>query len=372
VDVARRLVKEGAIVRVVMTEAACRFITPYTLETVTANPVGSDLFKDPFSHLNLAGDAHVLLIAPATANTINKLNCGIADNLLSNIFLAYSGKTIIAPAMNPRMYKNPIVAKSIRNLLKSGIEFVGPVSGSLACGDEGVGRMADITDIVESVISAMTQKDLAGHKIIVTAGPTREYIDPVRFISNRSSGKMGYEIARAAVRRGADVTLVSGPSALKPPGRVTHLPVESATEMEDMVLKNLRGSNALIMAAAVSDFSPSSSKSSKIKKSDITSIRLKRTPDILMKAGGYKGRLILIGFAAETGKNLENARKKLKEKNLDIIVLNDIAQKGSGFDVDTNIVTIINKEGEAVDYPKMKKIDVANIILDSMSTLLPR
>jgi phosphopantothenoylcysteine decarboxylase/phosphopantothenate--cysteine ligase len=183
---------------------------------------------------------------------------------------------------------------------------------------------------------------------------------------------MGYEIARAAVRRGAEVILVSGPSTLKPPAGVTYLPVVSASEMEDMVLRNLRGSNALIMAAAVSDFSPSSLKVSKIKKSEITSIRLKKTSDILRKAGGYKGRLILIGFAAETGKNLKNARKKLKEKNLDMIVLNDISKKDSGFDVDANIVTIIDKKGEATDFPKMKKIDVAHVILDSMLSLLLR
>jgi phosphopantothenoylcysteine decarboxylase/phosphopantothenate--cysteine ligase len=316
----------------------------------------------------MAEDSHLLLIAPATANTINKLACGIADNLLTSIWLAYKGPTLIAPAMNTRMYNSPIVTDSIRKLSKLGAHFVGPVYGKLACGEEGVGRMAEVSDIVEAVISLLTPKDLTGHNILVTAGPTREAIDPVRFISNRSSGRMGYAIAQAALRRGAEVVLISGPSHLKPINGAIFIQVESAADMETAVMKNLPGSTSVIMAAAVSDFTPVRSRS-KISKSDMSSITLNRTPDILKKIGRHKGRRILIGFAAETGKDLKSARKKLREKNLDMIVLNDVTQEGAGFDVETNIVSIIDKTGRCTDYPLMKKTELANIILDRLLEL---
>lgn len=370
VDIARHLMEEGANVKVVMTEAACRFISPFTLETITGKPVLTDLFSDPLSHINLSKETHLLLVAPATANTLNKFACGIADNLLSNIWLAYEGLTLMAPAMNFRMYRNPVVKKSIKELSKLGVLFVGPVSGSLVCGEEGMGRMAEVSEVVEAVISALTPKDLKGHNILVTAGPTIEPIDPIRFISNRSSGKMGFAIARAALRRGADVTLISGPSSLKPPDGVFFISVETASDMEAAVLKNFHKSTSVIMAAAVSDFTPALTEKLKLeKKPGITSINLKSTPDILKKIGKQKGNRILIGFAAETGKDLESARRKLKDKNLDLIVLNDITQKGAGFGVDTNIVTIIDKKGKAIDYPLMKKIEIANIILDKMLEL---
>lgn len=366
VEIARRLIDEGFIVQVVMTKAACNFITPLTLESVTGKPVLTDLFSDPYSHINLTKESHLLLIAPATANTINKLSCGIADDLLSNLWLTYMGPILIAPAMNHRMYRHPSVQKSIKELQKSGVKFIGPVSGSLACGEEGEGRMADVAVIVEAAISALTQKDLKGQNILVTAGPTIEAIDPVRFISNRSSGKMGYAIARAAARRGANVTLISGPTNLQAPENVSFINVEKASEMESAVLKHLPKATAVIMAAAVADFAPATVNKSKITKNDISSITLKKTADILKKTGKIKGKRILIGFAAETGKNIENAKSKLKEKNLDLVVLNDITQKGAGFDVDTNIVAIIDKKGKITDYPLMKKIEVANVILDRM------
>jgi len=366
VDIIRRLIAEGAAVKVVMTEAACRFIPPYTFEIITGRPVYKDLFSDSFSHINLPREADLLLIAPATANTINKFACGIADNLLTNIWLAYEGAALMAPAMNSRMYRNPIVKKSLAELSGLGVRFIGPAEGSLACGEEGVGRMAGTAGIVEAVIKAFTLQDLSGHRILVTAGPTIEPLDPVRFISNRSSGKMGFAIARAALRRGADVTLISGPTALTPPQGAETVYVESAGDMQKAVLKNIRRSTSLIMAAAVSDLAPSVINKSKLRKSELLPLKLKETPDILKKISLQKGRRIVIGFAAETGRNIENAKKKLKEKKLDLIVLNDVSEEGAGFGVDTNIVTIIDKKGVAEEYPLMNKIDVANIILDRL------
>jgi len=367
-DLARRLIDEGAHVRVVMTEAACRFISPFTLKTLTGNPVLTDLFEDPLSHVNLAKETNLLLVAPATANTINKFACGVADNLLTNIWLAYKGLTLIAPAMNSGMYSNPVVKKNLKELSRVGVVFVGPVSGNLACGEEGVGRMAEISEIVEAAVSLLTPKDLKGQNILVTAGPTIEPIDPVRFISNRSSGKMGFAIARAALRRGARVTLISGPTSLKPPDGLSFIPVERASEMETAVLRNLPKATSVIMAAAVSDFTPSKVSKEKLKRRNgKISIDLKSTPDILKKISKRKGNRVLVGFAVEIGKNVESAKEKLKEKNLDFIVLNDITQKGAGFGVDTNIVTIIDKDGRVTDYPLMKKIEVANMILDRMA-----
>ncbi len=366
VEIGRRLIDEGYSVQVVMTKSACNFITPLTLESVTGKPVLTDLFSDPFSHINLSKESSLLLIAPATANTINKLRCGIADDLLSNLWLTHEGPTLIAPAMNHRMYRHFSVQKSIKELQKLGVNFVGPVSGSLACGEEGEGRMADVSTIVEAAIAALTQKDLKGQHILVTAGPTLEAIDPVRFISNRSSGKMGYAIAKAALRRGAKVTLISGPTSQMPLEGVYFISVEKASEMETAVLKHLPKATAVIMAAAVADFAPAIINQSKITKNNISSITLKKTTDILKKTGKIKNKRILIGFAAETGKNIENAKAKLKEKNLDLIVLNDVTQKGAGFNVDTNIVTIIDRKGKVADYPLMKKIEVANVILDGL------
>ncbi|MBI4682862.1 MAG: bifunctional phosphopantothenoylcysteine decarboxylase/phosphopantothenate--cysteine ligase CoaBC [Nitrospirae bacterium] len=366
VDIARRLIEKGAHVQVVMTEAACRFITPYILEAVTGTPVYSNLFDDPFSHINLSKEAHLFIIAPATANTINKFSCGIADNLLSNLWLTYEGPVLIAPAMNSRMYRNPVVKKHIRELNKSGVQFIGPASGSLACGEEGEGRMVEVAEIIEAAEAALATKDLTGQNILVTAGPTVEPIDPVRFISNRSSGKMGYAIARAALRRGADVTLISGPSSLEPPAGVSFISVERTSEMEAEVFKHLKKATAVIMAAAVSDYSPSETAKVKLRKKDEMLLKLKRNADILRELGKKKGNRVLIGFAAESGKDMNSASTKLKEKNLDLIVLNDISCEGSGFDVDTNIVTIIDRKGNVTDYPLMKKIEVANVILDTM------
>ncbi len=369
VDLARRFIEKGARVQVVMTGAACRFITPYTFETLTGRPVCTDLFKDPFSHIQLTREADLFIIAPATANTINKLSCGIADNLLTTLWLTHEGPVLMAPAMNFRMYANPIVKKHIKELKKLGVQFVGPESGSLACGEEGEGRMVAVEEIYEAAATALTAQDLKGHTILVTAGPTREPIDPVRFISNRSSGKMGFAIARAALRRGAEVTLVSGPSALTPPGGASFVMVERASQMENEVLKHLKKATTVIMAAAVSDYASPHIAKAKIKRKGDISLKLNVNTDILRKLGKKKGNRILIGFAAESGKDIRSAIGKLTDKNLDMIVLNDISQQDAGFDGDTNIVTIINKNGQTTDYPKMTKIEVADEILDGIIAL---
>ncbi len=365
-DLARRLMDEGAQVRVVMTETACRFIPAYTLEAITGNDVHVDLFKDPYSHINLAAESDLFIIAPATANTINKLACGLADNLLSNLWLAYDGPSLIAPAMNTRMYNNRTIQSNIRKFKKSGIEIVGPAEGGLACGEEGRGRMSEVHEIIETAVSIMTPADLAGEHILITAGPTREPIDPVRYISNRSSGKMGYALAAAAKRRGAEVTLISGPSFLRPPQGVTFESVETAGDMEKAVFKHLDASTAIIMSAAVADFRADTVAKNKLDKSEVNSLKIKKITDILKKLGSKKGKRFLIGFAAESGKKVSRAMTKLKEKKLDLMVLNDISQKGAGFDTETNIITLIHKTGDTRDYPIMKKIDAAHIILDSI------
>jgi phosphopantothenoylcysteine decarboxylase/phosphopantothenate--cysteine ligase len=369
VDLARRLADEGAHVSVVMTESAGRFVSPLTFETALGRPAYTNLFKGYLSHISLVKDSHLLIIAPATANTISKLACGIADNLLTTLWLAYKGPSLIAPAMNSRMYRNPIVKKNIKSLSAMGVQFIGPASGSLACGEEGEGRMSDISGIIEAARFSLSPKDLSGHGILVTAGPTREPLDPVRFISNRSSGKMGFSLAKAASRRGAEVTLISGPTEQIPSGNIRFIPVERAVDMEKAVKKNLPKASVLIMTAAVSDFSPAVEKKRKIPKTDMITLQLTKTPDIIERIGKSKGNRLLIGFAAESGKDIRKAREKLKRKNLDLIVFNDISREGAGFDTDTNIVTLIEKSGKTTDYPLMKKEDVANLILDKVVAL---
>ncbi len=367
VETARRLTEDGARILVIMTEAACRFVSPITFEAVSGSPAHTDLFEGYFKHINLAKEANLFVVAPASANTISKFACGIADNLLTATYLAYEGPVLIAPAMNSRMYNNPIIQRNIKELKKVGVMFIGPESGKLACGEEGIGRMAEVEDIIEASKSALTPKDLKGHKILVTAGPTREAIDPIRFLSNRSSGKMGFALAAAAYRRGAVVTLISGPTALKPPKGITFIPVENAVDMQNAVLKNFQKSTDVIMAAAVCDFAPSVISKSKIPKTKKLTVDLKETTDILHEIGRKKGKRFLVGFAAETGMNIQRAKEKLRDKNLDLMVLNDVTQKGAGFDLDTNIATLINRKGEATEMPLMKKEDLANVILDSVS-----
>ncbi len=365
VDLIRRLREEGSSVTVIMTEAAKNFITPLSLEVASQDRVYSDLFSDPMAHITLPFNADVMVIAPATANMIGKFARGIADDLLSTSLLSFRGKVIIAPAMNWRMYENPVFQENLRYLLSRGVIQVGPEKGGLACGEEGLGRMSDVSEIVESIKSSLTKKDLLKEKVIVTAGPTREYLDPVRFMSNRSSGRMGYAIASAALRRGAEVTLISGHSSLNLPKGVNFIPVETAADMFEAVNKELNLSTVLIMSAAVSDFMPSKKFKNKIEKSGELLLKLKKTPDILSEVGKKKNRPFIIGFAAEAGRGVERAEKKLKEKNMDMIIFNDVTEVGSGFDVDTNKVIIIDKE-KKIKLPLMSKNSVADAILDRL------
>ncbi len=365
IDLTRRLREEGSSVTIMMTGAAGNFVTPLSLEVASQNKVYSDLFSNPMSHISLPAAADIMVIAPATANIIGKFANGIADDLVSTCLLSFSGKTVVAPAMNWRMFDNPVVRRNLKSLLQRGVVQVGPEKGSLACGEEGLGRMADIPDIIESIKFSLARKDLVNEKVLVTAGPTREYLDPVRFLSNRSSGKMGYAVARAAFRRGAEVTLISGPSLLEQPKGVKFLPVETAEDMLKAVSGELHSSTVLIMSAAVSDFRPLERSADKIKKNEELVVKLTRTPDIVSRMSGKKNRPFIIGFAAETGRKIANARKKLREKNIDMIVFNDVTEAGSGFDVDTNRVTLIDKDEER-ELPLLNKNSVADAILDRM------
>ena len=368
VDLIRRLREEGAQVTVVMTEAAKHFVTPLSLEVASRNKVYGDLYSAPMAHIALPAGADIMVIAPATADIIGKFAHGIASDLLSLSFLSFKGKIVIAPAMNWRMYGHPVFQSNLATLLKLGVIQVGPEKGSLACGEDGIGRMAEVPDIIEAVKSALAVKDLAAERILVTAGPTREYLDPVRFLSNRSSGKMGYALAGAALRRGAHVTLVSGPSPLPQPKGIKFISVDTAKEMQRAVNRELVSVTILIMAAAVSDFMQEKKSGDKIEKSKELLLKVARTPDILSEIGKRNNRPFIVGFAAETGQKLGKARKKLHAKNMDLIVFNDVTKAGSGFDVDTNKVSLIDKEKE-IELPLLDKDEVADAILDRIAEL---
>jgi phosphopantothenoylcysteine decarboxylase/phosphopantothenate--cysteine ligase len=370
IDLTRRLTEEGASVHVIMTGAATKFVTPLSFEVASGNKVHTDVFQYPLSHITLTADADLMVIAPATANIIGKCAQGIGDDMLSTSFLSFRGKVLIAPAMNWRMYEHPVFQKNLRSLVSMGILQVGPERGSLACGDVAVGRLSDVQVIMEEIRSALSPKDFSGKRIMVTAGPTREYMDPVRFLSNRSSGKMGYAIARAALRRGSDVVLISGPSQIHAPSRADFVVVETAEEMRDAVVKNLKGVNVVIMAAAVSDFAPGVRSDKKMDKSRGLALKLRKTPDILSEIGSMKKRPFLVGFAAETGADLSRARRKLVEKGADMIVFNNVTSPGSGFDVDTNQITLVEKGGES-SFPLIPKDEVADLLLDRIAIFIP-
>ncbi len=365
----RRLRDEGASVRVIMTEASKRFITPLSLEVASQNKVYSSLFEEPMVHISLPAAADLMLIAPATANILSKFAHGIADDLLSTCLLSCGGRVIVAPAMNWRMYENATVQENLARLTASGVIRIGPERGSLACGEEGMGRMADVGDIVEAAQQALSKKDLAGENIVVTAGPTREYLDPVRFISNRSSGKMGYALARAARNRGAEVTLVSGPTSLGTPAGVTYVGAETSEEMAEAVKNAVSGgATVLIMAAAVADFAPVRRSGSKIGKEDLASLDLRRTEDIVSCVAGKRKRPFVIGFAAETGADISRAEEKMKRKGMDMIVFNDVTEPGAGFDVDTNRVVVIDGKGRT-RLGTMSKDAVADAVLDRLNEI---
>ncbi|WP_042271729.1 bifunctional phosphopantothenoylcysteine decarboxylase/phosphopantothenate--cysteine ligase CoaBC [[Clostridium] dakarense] len=378
-DVVSRLKKLGANVRVIMTKSATEFVTPLSFQSLSQNYVVYDMFEEPktwdVEHISLAKAADVFLIAPATANVIGKMANGIADDMLTTTVMATKGKVLIAPAMNTNMYENPIVQRNISTLKELGYEFVEPESGRLACGDIGKGKLATPEDIVNQVVKLLTkEKDLSGKSIIVTAGPTMESIDPVRYITNRSSGKMGYSIASEAISRGADVTLISGPTNINPPQNLKKLiRIETAQEMYDAVINNMDENQVIIKSAAVADYKPKNYSNKKIKKTnDDLFIELDRNKDIAYEIGKVKNDKILVGFAAETNDLIENAKGKVKKKNFDFIVANDLTKEGAGFGVDTNIVKIVDKDGNITEYPKMKKEEVANVILDKVKLLLER
>ena len=376
-DVISRLRKLGVNVNVIMTKSATEFVTPLSFQSLSQNYVVCDMFEDPktwdVEHVSLAKRADVFLIAPATANVIGKIANGIADDMLTTTVMATKAKVLIAPAMNTNMYENPILQRNINTLKELGYNFVEPESGRLACGDTGKGKLASPEIIVDEVVKLLSkEQDLKGKSIIVTAGPTVESIDPMRYITNRSTGKMGYSIAKEAIERGADVTLITGPTNLTPPQNLKKLvKIESAKDMYEAVLENLDENDVVIKSAAVADYKPKNYSNKKIKKSDDDLIiELDRNKDIAQEIGKIKNNKILVGFAAETNDLIQNASLKIKKKNLDFIVANDLTKEGAGFGVDTNIVKIIDKEGNITEYPKMKKEEVANIILDKIKELL--
>ena len=376
-DLVSKLKKTGLNVHVIMTKSATEFVAPLTFQTLSQNYVVEDMFESPktwdVEHISLAKKADVFVLAPATANVIGKVANGIADDMLTTTIMATKAKVLVAPAMNTNMYENPVVQRNIQTLKDLDYKFVEPESGRLACGDIGSGKLASVDTIFNSIIELLEiKKDLEGTSMIITAGPTVESIDPVRYITNRSTGKMGYSIAKKAIERGADVTLVSGPTNIVPPQNLKKfIQIESAEDMYNAVLENMDENQVIIKSAAVADYRPKEYSDNKIKKSDDDlSIRLDRTKDIALELGKIKNNKILVGFAAETNDLLENAKNKIQKKNLDFIVANDLTQDGAGFGVDTNIVKIIDREGVIQEHPKMKKEEVADVILDKIKTLL--
>lgn len=379
-DVVSKLKKLNANIHVIMTESACEFVKPMTFQTLSNNFVINDMFKEPktweVEHIELAKKADAFLIVPATANFIGKLAAGIADDMLTTTVMATRAPVIIAPAMNTNMFTNRIVQANMDKLEDLGYRFIDPASGRLACGDIGAGKLADVDDILAFIVDFFEKeseaKDLAGRRIMISAGPTIEAIDPVRYITNRSSGKMGYAIAKRAVARGAQVTLVSGKTDLEvPEGLAKFISIESADDLYENLIREFDYNDVVIQSAAVADYKPKSYSDKKIKKKDSDlSIELCRNKDIAQELGKIKGDKVLVGFAAETNDVLENAAKKVKKKNLDFIVANDLTMQGAGFSTETNIVKIIEADGSIKEYPKLLKSEVGDIILDKVRDIL--
>lgn len=374
-ELVRLLVRDKKEVQVVMTPGAARFITPLTFQTLTGRPALLDQYwvssGERVRHIDLASSARVFVIAPATANTIGKLAAGIADNLLTTIYLAARCPVVLVPSMNEQMYLHPAVQENLARLREHGCFVMEPDCGELACGICGQGRMPETGLIADYVRSVLREKDFRGLRAVVTAGPTREPLDPVRFISNRSTGRMGYAVACALAERGAAVSLISGPSVLPCPAGVEFVPVETARQMHAEVIERFATTDLVVKAAAVSDYCPAEVAEQKIKKKGERAVALKLNPDILEELGRSKGKQILVGFAMETEKAKEHAREKLHRKNLDLIVLNDLTISGAGFGSLTNQVCIINRDGEVEDLPMMSKELLAHHILDRIRPLLP-
>lgn len=370
-DLVRRLRDAGADVRVILTPNAARFVTPLSLAAVSEHGVIVDQWGDAsqggVDHIEIARWAELLLIAPATANILAKLATGIADDALTTYAIAHRTDVLVVPAMNTWMWLHATVQENLQRLRARGVRTLDPDSGLLACGDEGLGRMPDVPVIVDAVAALFATKDLAGRKVLVTAGPTREAIDPVRYVSNRSSGKMGYALAEAARRRGAQVTLVSGPTALPAPAGVRSIAITTAEEMLAAVTGEADGHDLLIMAAAIADFAPAAPAARKIKKtadSDELVLTLTKTPDILKAISGRERRPFLVAFAAETENVETHAKRKLEEKGADLIVANDVSDRAIGFDSDHNEAVVYALDGGATKIERADKLTVANRILD--------
>lgn len=376
-ELTRALIKAGAQVRVIMTRSAAEFITPLTMQTLSKGPVYTDMFAPTdqydMAHIALADWADAFVIAPATGNVIGKAASGIADDLLTTTLMAQNKPALICPAMNDKMLANPVVQDNIRKLRKFGYTVMESAVGELACKTSGSGRLPDIPDILDALETLLTPKDFAGESVLITAGPTEEPLDPVRYITNASSGKMGYALAEAAHRRGAKVMLISGPTKIKPPPVEELIFVRTAREMYRAVMDACAGATVIIKAAAVADYRPKSEALEKIKKDQgLTGIELTRNPDIIAAIGAKKKKGILVGFAMETEDLLANARRKLIRKQMDMIVANNLREAGAGFKTDTNIITMIDRNGKTVALDKMTKKDAAHRILDHIKTLMPK
>jgi phosphopantothenoylcysteine decarboxylase/phosphopantothenate--cysteine ligase len=378
VDIVSRLKKAGCNVKVIMTKAATEFVTPLTFRELSGSPVVTDMWEEPktwnVQHIALANWADAFLVAPVTANVIGKIANGIADDVLTTTIMATKAPILLAPAMNTNMYLNPVTQQNLAKLVSLGYQVIEPATGMLACGIEGPGRLPEPAVIVDKLLNLLDRcQDLKGKRILITAGGTREPIDPVRYIGNRSSGKMGYALAEAAARRGADVILISGPSSLPVPDRVTIKRVETAAQMHAAVLAEFDTVDIVIKAAAVADYRPEMVAEQKIKKSGETlTINLVKNPDILLDLGQRKKRQLLIGFAAETQDLMIHAQEKLTKKNLDMIVANDVTLPGAGFNIDTNIVKIIYKNGDIEELPQLSKQQIAEILLNKISEMLTK
>lgn len=377
VELLRLLVKAGANVYVVMTENAKEFITPLTFETLSGRPVYHRIFGSGQSasmeHIRAAENAGLMVIAPATANTLGKMAHGLADDPLSTLYAAFAGRVLVAPAMNDQMWAHEAVQENLRKLKQRGVEVVEPESGELACGVIGQGRLAEPSAILDAVLECLAKaQDLKGRRILVTAGPTREPIDPVRFITNHSSGKMGYAVARQAARRGAQVTLISGPTRLDPPSGVKVLSCQRAAEMRDLVMEHFPDCEVLVMTAAVGDFAPEQTRKEKIKKhgGEPLVLNLKPTPDILKEVSARKTHQVVVGFAAESENVVQSALDKLQRKKLDLIVANDISAPGIGFQSDHNEVWLIRGPESIETLSRLTKREVADILLDRIRELL--
>jgi phosphopantothenoylcysteine decarboxylase/phosphopantothenate--cysteine ligase len=373
VEILRGLQKRGAGVRVVMTRHATKFVTPLTFQSISGAPVITEMFAptdDPeIKHIQLAQSIDLLLVAPATANTLAKFANGIADDFLSTVYISTTAPVLVAPAMNVEMWAHPATQENVRRLRERGVEFVDPEEGYLACRTVGAGRLAEPDEIVRRALGLMGSSvgaaDLSGERLLITAGPTQEALDPVRYLTNRSSGKMGYAVAEAAIARGAEVTLISGPVSLVPPRDAITISVKSASEMHRAVMDNLEDATMVVMAAAVADYRPASVSQQKIKKNGGgIAIELEPTDDILAAVCRERGNRIVIGFAAETEHVIENARKKLAAKGADLIVANDVSAADSGFDVETNRIALVASDG-VIELPLMSKREAADRILDA-------